>query len=181
MRLFVAIDVPEEIKGSIETDVVVAMRDHVDGAKWTRREGRHLTLKFLGEVDDVRGDEIGDAIGSAASKHDRFDAAFGAVGGFPTLRRPRVLWVGIDMGAEAMVALASDVERALEPLGFPAEGRPFTAHLTLARFPRPRVIEELPSVDVPHDRFVVDGVTLFRSQLHPKGARYTALSHFALR
>lgn len=180
MRLFVAVDVPEAIKQAIESDVVDVLRDRVPGARWTRPEGRHLTLKFLGNVDDDRVDEICEALASAAAGHSSFQACFEDVGGFPNLRRPRVLWVGIGEGAEPMGVLATDIEGALEGLGFEVEGRSFRGHLTLARFPRPHVIDELPNVVVPSASFGVAEVVLFQSQLHPKGARYTALRRYPL-
>lgn len=180
MRLFVAVDVPAGVKDAIEALVVDALRDAVPGARWTRPEGRHLTLKFLGNVDDERVARISAALRRGVPGHASFEARFEEIGAFPSLRRPRVLWVGIGEGADEMGTVASSVERELEPVGFEAEGRPFAAHLTLARFPRPRVIEELPTVEVPGERFTVSEVVLYRSQLHPKGARYTALERFPL-
>jgi 2'-5' RNA ligase len=180
VRLFVAVDVPQQIKDAIERDVVDVLRPSVTGARWSRPEGRHLTLEFLGETPEEQLDDIRGALGAAATKHAHFDAAFEDVGGFPNLRRPRVLWIGIGEGAEAMQSLAAEVERSLEPLGFEAESRPFTPHFTLARFARPRVIEEIPNAAVPIARFPVGEIVLFQSKLHPKGARYTALERFAL-
>ena len=180
MRLFVAVDVPDVVKDAIETDVVAPLRDALPGARWTRREGRHLTLKFLGDVADERLGGTGAALSEAASSHVRFDAAFDVLGGFPNLRRPRVLWVGIGAGAEPLSALAADVEANLEPLGFPREDRPFRGHLTLARFPKPTAVRSLPGVTVPTEAFAARELVLFRSQLHPKGARYTALDRYAL-
>lgn len=180
MRLFVAVDVPDEIKRSIEEDVVEPLREHLPGARWTRPEGRHLTLKFLGNVADDRVENVGAALSGAVEGHDAVDAAFDELGGFPNLRRPRVLWLGIGPGAEELASLAGSVEGALQPLNFPGEGRPFRAHFTLARFPKPSVVGELPAVHIPSQRFAVRAVVLFRSQLHPKGARYTALEHFPL-
>jgi 2'-5' RNA ligase len=181
VRLFVAVDVPDDIKDAIERDVVSPMRGALDGAKWTRPEGRHLTLKFLGDVADELVTGVGGVLAEAASRHVGFDAAFAELGGFPNVRRPRVLWLGIGTGAEQLAALAADVEDVLQPMGFPGEDRPFTAHFTLARFPKPRIIEKLPLVTVPGSAFRVGEVVLFRSQLHPKGARYTALERHALR
>lgn len=181
MRLFVAVDVPDALKQSIESDVVDRIRDSVPGARWTRPDGRHLTLKFLGNVDDDLVDKIGGVIGSASKRHAPFRASFAEVGAFPNTRRPRVLWIGIGEGAGEMSALAADLEEGLEPLGILAEDRPFAGHLTLARFPKPRVIEEFPSVAAPPDAFDVEATVLYRSQLHPKGARYTPLERFPLR
>ncbi len=180
MRLFVAVDVPDAISDAIERDVVGPLRDVLPGARWTRPEGRHLTLKFLGEVADERLEGVGEAMSGAASRNERFDAAFDVLGGFPNMRRPRVLWVGIGAGAEPLASLAGDIEAALEPLGFAGEDRPFRGHFTLARFPKPSMVGQLPAVSVPSEPFAVAELVLFRSQLHPKGARYTALARFAL-
>lgn len=180
MRLFVAVDVPEAIKQAIESDVVGPLRDRLPGARWTRPDGRHLTLKFLGNVSDDRVDGIGAALGPVAGAHKAFRTSFAEVGGFPNLHRPRVLWVGVGEGAEPMARLAADVESRLEPIGFEPEGRPFHGHFTLARFPRPRVVDDMPSVLVPASMFEVAEVVLFQSQLHPKGARYIALERFPL-
>ena len=180
MRLFVAVDVPQDVKDAIERDVVGALRDALPGARWTRPEGRHLTLTFLGEVADERATGVGQALAEAASRHVGFDAAFAELGGFPNVRRPRVLWLGVDMGAEELSALAADVEDVLRPLGFPGEDRPFRAHVTLARFPKPRLVGSMPAVAVPSTTFRVDEVVLFRSQLHPKGARYAVLERIPL-
>jgi RNA 2',3'-cyclic 3'-phosphodiesterase len=181
VRLFVAIDPPDSLRDAIERDVVEPLRAVLTGARWTRPGGRHLTLKFLGNVDDERFDEIAGALGDVAPKHRPFEASFEEVGGFPTLRHLRVLWIGIGEGAEPMSRLAADIETAYERLGFESEHRPFRAHFTLARFPRPLVVEDLPHMELPTDPFVVREVVLFRSQLHPKGARYTAVERFLLK
>jgi 2'-5' RNA ligase len=180
VRLFIAVDVPEEIKDAIERDVVGVLGPALPGARWSRPEGRHLTLKFLGEVAEERMGMVSRALSGAVRNHASFRAAFDDLGGFPNVRRPRVLWLGIGEGAEPMATLARDIEAAFEPLGFVPEDRPFRAHLTVARFPKPRVVEDVPPVSVPDDPFDVSEVVLFRSQLHPKGARYTALERFAL-
>ncbi len=179
MRLFVAVDVPDALRDAIESEVVEPLRDRVPGARWTRPEGRHLTLKFLGNVDDEKVSGVAEVVRAAVAAHAPFDASFSEIGGFPNLRRPRVLWIGIGNGAEEMSSLAGDVESALEPLGFEPEGRPFRGHLTLARFQQPQRID-IPALAVRLDPFTVEEVALFRSQLHPKGARYTVLQQFPL-
>lgn len=180
MRLFVAVEVPDDLRDAIESSVVTPLRDVVPGARWTRPDGRHLTLAFLGEVADDRVGDVGAAVAEAAAGHQPFEAAFDALGGFPSLRRPRVLWVGLGRGGDAMAGLAVSVQRTLEPEGYVPEDRPFRPHLTVARFKTPRTIGELPAVDVPASAFVVADVTVFRSQLHPHGARYIALQRFPL-
>jgi 2'-5' RNA ligase len=181
VRLFVAVDVPGSVKGAIERDVVDPLRDQVDGARWTSPEGRHLTLKFLGEVPDEVVVDVASVIGPAVATHRTFEARFEKVGGFPNLGRPRVLWVGIGLGKEELASLALAVDQSLEPHGFAREDRPFHPHFTLARFQTPRPVRDLPPICVPQTPFTVEEVTLFRSQLHPKGARYTALERMPLK
>jgi 2'-5' RNA ligase len=177
LRLFVAVDVPQHLKDAIENDVVQPLRSAASGAKWTRPEGRHLTLKFLGNVPDEHRPAIESVVADVAARHTPFEAAFAEIGGFPNLRRPRVLWIGV--ASDELERIAADLEEGFVPLGFEKEERPFRGHLTLARFPRPSV-QELPSVDVPDDPFVVDELVLFESKLHPKGARYIALARSTL-
>lgn len=172
-RLFVAVDVPDDLRDRIEREVVDPLRPEVPDARWTRPEGRHLTLKFLGNVDEERVEELSGLLERAASGHAPFEAGFAALGGFPNVRRPRVLWVGVGEGAEPMAELAGSVDEAVSELGFDREKRPFHGHLTLARFKRPGPIGELPEVPVPDERFAVDEIVLFESKLHPKGARYS--------
>lgn len=180
MRLFVAIDLPGALKADLESRVVDPLRDHVPGARWTRPDGRHLTLKFLGEVDEARAARVEDALAAAGNGFGGFTAAFDRVGGFPNLRRPRVVWIGFGAGAERAAALAGRVDDALSPLGFAVEKRAFTAHLTLARFRIPATIGELPAVEVPTEAFSVDEIVLFRSELRREGARYTRVRTFPL-
>lgn len=180
MRLFVAAEVPAALKDAIERDVVEPLRETVPGVRWTHPEGRHLTIKFIGNVDDGALEPIATAVASAAARHAPFTAAFSEVGGFPTLGRPRVLWVGLGRGAAELAGLAHDLEAVLEPLGIEREARGFRAHYTLARIPRPRALGEVPEVVVPGAPFPVTEIVLYRSQLHPRGARYTALERLPL-
>jgi len=181
VRLFVAVDVPDALRDAIESEVVELLRPQLPEARWTRPEGRHLTLKFLGEVPEERTADVAEALREAACGHPPFRTAFATLGGFPSMRRPRVLWVGIGEGADAMAGVAADVDAALEPLGFAREKRPFAAHLTLARFKVPKPVGDLPAVLVPAKGFTAAEVVLVRSQLHPKGARYTEVARFPLR
>jgi len=178
VRLFVAADIPDEVRQAIEVEVVEALRDELPGARWTRPEGRHLTLKFLGNVADERVGDVAAAVGSATRGGRRFEASLAEIGAFPDPRRARVLWIGIGDGFEEFAALAAALDASLAPLGFVPEQRPFRCHLTLARFKVPQVVAVERSV--PERSFAVDEIVLFRSHLHPKGARYEALARFPL-
>jgi 2'-5' RNA ligase len=147
---------------------------------WVGPDSFHLTLKVLGGVEPDRLDAVGGALGRAVAGHRAFELAVRGLGAFPSPTRPRVLWAGLAEGAEAMAALAARVDEALVTLGFARETRAFSAHVTLGRVRTPRaadpgLAEALAAGDV-FGRQHVDRVSLMRSDLSPRGARYTELT-----
>lgn len=138
----------------------------------------HVTLKFLGPIDETRVPAIADALGSAASRTAPFDVAVRGLGAFPNASRPRVVWAGLEE-AGALGALAGQVNGALAALGLPRESRPFATHVTLGRVREPRRNRALAAAlarPVDFGRLPVTRVSLMRSDLHPGGARYTELA-----
>lgn len=134
MRVFVAMDVPEEVKGKIREFVAKLEADCRDarGARWARVEGMHVTLKFGGEVAAERVEQIKkelEGVRSAAA----VELNFRGVGFFPNAKHPRVFWAGIE-ATPNLAEMAAEIEKRLERLGIPREGRAFRPHLTLARF-----------------------------------------------
>lgn len=101
--------------------------------RWVRLDGLHLTLRFLGPTLEDRIQAIRDAVRAAGATTHPFDVVIGGAGRFPPSGRPRALWLGVPDGAESLAGLAGEVDRALAGAGWPAETRPFRAHLTLAR------------------------------------------------
>jgi RNA 2',3'-cyclic 3'-phosphodiesterase len=144
---------------------------------WVGPDNFHVTLKFLGGVEAPRLDAVATALAGVARVSGPFDLGVSTLGAFPSRTRPRVLWAGIDDGAAAAATLAGHVDRVLAPLGFPPEGRVFSAHVTLGRVraPRrnPRLAEALSGGAFGRQR--VDHLSLMRSELSPRGARYTEL------
>jgi RNA 2',3'-cyclic 3'-phosphodiesterase len=147
-------------------------------------ENLHVTLKFLGAVDEARLPDVTAALDVAASA-PAFDVEVRGLGAFPTVSRPRVLWAGAP-GSPTFTRLADEVDRALTGLGFPPEGRGFTPHVTLGRVREPRrnppLAEALEAAaERPFGMLRVVSVSLMRSDLSPRGARYTELAAVALR
>ena len=189
LRLFIAADISDAQRAAT-IELIDDLRKGIQFTKahptWVRPEGLHLTLKFLGNMDEnhvaaIRKSVAGRLAGSAA-----FDCALGGLGVFPNARQPRVLWVGVRRGKRELAALAQKVETALAPLGFEPERRAFHAHLTLARIKALRGAEAMMDVVHGHREAEPGGVarvrhvTLYRSELQPEGAKYTALHHWAL-
>lgn len=180
LRLFVAISVPDKVRDHID-DEVAPLRKRWSRARWIPPENQHVTLKFLGWATSDRLDAISEAIDMVARSHAPSEVSVTSLGAFPSERRVRVLWVGLEDPEALLTRLATDLERAFEPMGYAPEDRPFTPHLTLARFKVPeRWREPLPELRGGLDPFLVERLELFRSRLHPKGARYEMMESFEL-
>ncbi|HVP14924.1 MAG TPA: RNA 2',3'-cyclic phosphodiesterase [Terriglobales bacterium] len=175
MRLFVAVFPPSEVQRAAHR-VIETLRRPDDGVSWVKLENLHYTMRFLGEVGDDGARRIAEAAIEAASRSSAFEAALGGLGAFPSARRARVIWIGMSAGAEALVTLARDLDRALDKRGFAPEGRPFSAHLTLGRVRAagPDWTATLAGAPVESPpRFTVDRLCVVRSQLNPRGSIYT--------
>lgn len=133
MRLFIAFDVPEDQKTRIET-LVESWRPRVE-ARWTRAEGRHVTLVFLGEVDSARAMKVKAAMDEVAARHRHHVLRVASAGTFGAATHPRVLWLGLDGELDAARALQADLQNKLE---VKEEHDGWAAHLTLARSKNPR-------------------------------------------
>jgi len=183
LRLFIAADLPPDLlRGLNESLEQLRTRPEVESARWTVPANQHVTLKFLGWVDAGTVDEVEATLASVASSHEPSTITLAGLGAFPSERRARVLWMSLDDPAGLLTALAGDLETALVPVGFEAEKRGFSPHLTLARFKPPAslagVLSEVPRVAEP--LFEVGHLALYRSHLHPKGAKYEVLGTIPL-
>jgi RNA 2',3'-cyclic 3'-phosphodiesterase len=133
-RLFVAVPVPPEA-----LEACRALLDGVRagpagrGARWVRTENLHLTLRFLGATEPRLAPAVGAAIRDVAAGRHAFPVRLAGAGAFPSLGRPRALWLAIERGAEELGAIAAALEPAIAGLGWAPEGRPFRPHLTVAR------------------------------------------------
>jgi 2'-5' RNA ligase len=148
--------------------------------KWVRPENIHLTLKFLGDIDPGDVDKIGRAMSAAAEGFAPFTLAVGSVGVFPGIKRPRVIWVGLNGQIRTLMELQHTLAENMAAVGFPKEKRQFKGHLTLGRIREAinplairRIIEEYS--DLRSEDFTVDRTVLFKSDLKPSGAVYTRL------
>ena len=184
MRTFIAIELPEGIKQGL-AKVREQLKEGGADAAWTRPEGIHLTLKFLGEVPESKIPAIMSALTEAVRGTGQMRIEVAGAGAFPNVRNPRVLWIGVSGDLSALGRLQTAVEGAMAKLGFDPETRKFSPHLTLARikYPRPRdnwqkVLEGVR--DVKLGGFEADSVSLMKSELKPSGAVYTELGRVEL-
>jgi 2'-5' RNA ligase len=135
-RLFVAIPIAPHVREAI-TDLVDAVRAANDPAvrdvRWVRLDGLHLTIRFLGPTEEERIAGIAAAVDETAEVLDPFDIVIAGGGAFPSVARPRALWLGVDDGAPELEAASRRFDDALEGHGWPRDDRPYRPHLTLAR------------------------------------------------
>jgi RNA 2',3'-cyclic 3'-phosphodiesterase len=181
MRLFVALDIPDDVRSAILA-IAAKLRPPCQNARWVRIEGLHVTLKFIGETSSEKASAIMTALASIPLRPP-IPIKFRGLGFFPNARRPRVLWTGIEAGTD-LAELAAAVETSLGELGIPREERAFSPHLTLARFDKPRGLDALHAAIEKADPIEFGVATaeefhLYQSVLKPGGAEYTRLATFS--
>lgn len=181
IRTFIGVDIPTS---TAFADVLRDLDAMGRAIKTVDSSSMHVTLKFLGDTPVDQIDEIGSAIAKIASSHDRFLVKLHGVGVFPHEQRPSVLWIGM-RHAETLVDMVGEIERRLSDFNFAPERRAFSPHLTLARVKArpPQSLFDLLSAHQEREfgEFAVDAVTLYQSELTPKGAVYTVLKKCPLR
>lgn len=182
LRLFIAITIPESVRGNIAR-LLRELAGRLPGVRWTPAANLHLTLKFLGDVEVSRIPEIRGCLDRAAARHLPLAVRLEGLGTFPSRGRPQVIWAGVEEGRGPLVDLAGGLDGALADLGFPAEARPFTPHLTLGRvksgrrLPDRRVFErELGRERDSLGSFTAAMIILMKSTLTPRGAVHQILS-----
>jgi 2'-5' RNA ligase len=175
MRLFVAVDLPATVKDELDRGVD-ALRATLPDAKWVPRDNVHLTVSFLGEVVDERVDSVVTTLRDGVSGTEPFAARLAGSGAFPSARRARVLWAGLEAVEDRLSSVANACIRALEPLGFPSESRPWTAHITVARLREPGDVSRVLPLALEPVTFPIEAVTLFRSRLGRPAPRYEAIA-----
>jgi 2'-5' RNA ligase len=176
-RTFVAIFPPPGVQEALLRAARGLLAE--DSVRWTRPANVHLTLKFLGETPEENLEDIHAALGAVAGRHGAFRVRPSGLGAFPSARRGRTIWAGVDEGSDSLQALAEDVEKALEPLGFGRERRAYTPHATLGRV-RKRFVR-LPEPDVGRlPDFRARRLDLVESVPGPDGVSYTVRGSYPL-
>ena len=183
LRVFIAIEFPAEARAAILSQTASMRRALPDSlVRWVAEENLHLTLKFLGDVPPGRVDAITAALTKSAAAQTGFAMQLEGVGSFPTPKRPRLIWAGIH-APQGLAALQSGVDSAMARLGFPAEERPFSPHLTIGRVRQPVSPSDLTALRAAVEQAEagepiqvgVEAVHLFKSDLRAGGSIYTKL------
>jgi 2'-5' RNA ligase len=183
LRSFIAIELPPEIQKAI-TRATAGIQTALPKplVRWVIEQNIHLTLKFLGDVSPANLERLSEALKGETGQHPAFDLTVGQLGAFPSARRARVIWIGIEAPADLMV-LQRGVEAVAARLGYPPEERPFSAHLTIGRVGQNASATDLTKIRSELEGCTigllgilrVDAVHIFKSDLHPSGSIYTHL------
>jgi len=179
MRIFIALDIPAEIRMRL-AEYMERARSYAPDARWARVEGLHVTLKFVGEVSAELVQQMKDAL--AQVKAGPFTVKFEAVGFFPNPKAARVFWAGVD-GGEPLPQLASAIDAALGKLGIAREEKAYHPHLTLARASTHPLRELAPLLNAAPPQFgTMTAHEFFMYQSKPQrgGSKYTKLKRFGL-
>ncbi len=182
LRAFIAVEIPAEIQQNVNKQTAAFRRGIESLVRWVPAHNMHLTLKCLGDVSPNNLEFLVQMLRNEAALVPAFDIHLAGLGSFPNLRRPRVLYVGIQAPA-ALDALQRGIEAAARRLGYESEERPFSAHLTLGRLRQNATAVEQQQIrralqDTQVDVFGtarVDSLHLYKSDLSPGGSIYTRL------
>lgn len=177
MRLFIASPLNREIENRLGV-IIDELRQKGGRVKWVDPKHIHLTMRFLGETEEARVEKITREIDRIAADFSSANTSINQLGGFPNLKRPRVIWVGLDESAEPLAKMARQLELGMRQLRYEKE-KPFRAHLTLGRVRDPNALDDL-AIYLEKYRFepipvVFDRVVLFKSTLTPNGPIYERL------
>lgn len=179
IRAFLAVALESQVIAKIG-DVIERLKPEIPGVRWVPIDKLHVTLKFLGDIDEALVESIGAALNRQLRLFPRCTINAKGLGVFPGLKRPRILWVGL--AGSQLVSLALKIESALEPMGFVPEARAFTPHLTIGRWRQSATapqslaqqLNQWQTYDFGPSR--IDHVKLIQSVLNPDGASYSELT-----
>lgn len=183
IRAFIAINISPEIARNLDA-IISELQQQLKGVpiRWVPVENVHITLKFLGDVSESNLGLLKEMLDIEATRHAPLEISAGELGAFPSIRRPRVLWVNVQAPPE-LVVLQRGIDNETSRLGYDREERPFSPHLTIGRVSRNansrdarRISEVLESYKVGYIGAArIREVILYRSDLHPSGAVYTSV------
>jgi len=184
-RSFLAIDLPTAIKERLAGQIRI-LSPGTSGIKWVDARQIHLTLKFFGSISTESLEKINESTRQVTLKKQPFSLTLQGLGGFPHIRRPRIIWAGLSRDLEALLKLVEELEIAYEQIGIAKEDRSFHPHLTLGRNktnqPNEKLFQRLSGwVEEESEPFGVEEIVLYKSDLKPFGPVYSKIFSFPLK
>lgn len=185
MRAFIAIELSDQIKDTL-AQIQSYLKDSDADVKWVEKENIHLTLKFLGEINEKKLQQIKTVVDKIGKLSKPFEITLKDIGVFPKIGSPKVIWAGLDKGAKESIDIAKHMDEELSKMGFEKESRPYAAHLTIGRVRSPKnkeaLKEKILNFQLSAVNFqLISSIALFQSTLTPNGPIYTKLHEAKLR
>ncbi len=179
LRLFIALELSDQQKKEMH-ELQQRTKQYLKGVRWVRPQGMHLTLKFLGDTEESRVEQVQDILKQASEQIDPFAIKYGSSGVFPGPKKARVLWVGLKDGEEKAKLLANILEEGFCKIGFKKEKRHYSPHLTIGRLRNPQPEEMVKKYLEKESTFLsssveAQSVILYQSKISVQGAEYTVL------
>ena len=178
-----AIELPGELKQDVDK-LIVSLKPFGPEVRWVRAANLHLTLRFLGDIEQNDVPVLEDHIKQNIVGLQPFPIKLAGLGCFPNMRRPRVVWIGVDGTMNSLQTLAECVEKSCMEVGYGKGDKQFSAHLTIGRIKEPRGLEPLikclETTEFISSDFIVEQVIIFKSDLSPRGPTYTPLKKIKL-
>jgi 2'-5' RNA ligase len=174
VRTFLALELPDEIVAYLKT-VIDRLDRRTEGVRWVRDEGIHITVKFLGEVEESAPESMRKALAPIGERFGPISARLGVLDAFPTRRSARVILVRLKEGIEKSQVIFSEVEERLSFLHVEKEKRGFVPHITLGRRRIPKAFPDGDPPPVEEKEFLIEQLALYKSTLKPGGAIYAPI------
>lgn len=187
IRTFIAIPLDQDIKEKIALFQEDLKKEILKGIKWVDSESLHLTLKFLGDIEESQISSVYQAMKNFLTDQNVFSFKIAHLGTFPNIQNPSVIWTGIENSRDILQSLSAGLNKEMQKLGIPPEEKDFSPHITLGRVKRGAAIEGnyqeaiLKHKDIFLGEQQVKSIILFKSDLQPKGPIYTALEKVELK
>ncbi len=177
IRSFIAIEIPSEIRMDISNQVKLLSKDDFS-VRWVEKDNLHITLLFLGDVDyDFinKGTEI---LSTITKSQQKFKISLQNFGAFPSVKQPRIIWIGIKDGATELITLQSRIENNFVKIGYKSELKKFHPHLTIGRVKFRFTNQKIFETEYQSESFEVSSLSLFKSDLTPNGPIYSKINEF---
>lgn len=184
MRTFIAVELPDEVRKNI-VELINELKDAGAAIKWVEEKNLHITLKFLGWVEDRKVDNVIELASKAAAGTGSFKAKFEGLETFPPGKAPRVVWIGVSEGSDKLVKMANALEDNFSQAGYRSEKREFSSHVTIGRVKEKKGVDKLKEKiesikEAKFGEVLVDHINIMKSTLTPKGPIYEVIKEVKL-
>lgn len=186
MRTFIAVELQQDVVDSINNFLLKTTNEIKNNkVSWVKKENLHITLKFLGEIEENKVEEVEKILSEISKSKKSFEVEVKEIGVFPNLSFPRVIWIGIKDDTNSLLSIVNLLEKKLCEHGFKKEDKEFVAHLTIARIKKLNNLSEIKNYvekhkNVDFGKNKVNNITFFQSILRPEGPEYKVIKKFLL-